>query len=60
MQKDSEELPMEVFEIPVSISPSTGGSISNPTSAGSSSSPKTTDTTNPTSTKSGQTGKYQE
>ena len=41
-------------------STNTDGNISNTTSAGSTSSPKTTDITNPTSTKSGQTGKYQE
>ena len=42
------------------ISTRTDGSISNPTSVESTSSPKTTDTTNPTSTKRSQTRMYQE
>ena len=54
------EVIYDAFEIPVLISINTDGNISNTTCAESTSSPKTTDTTNPTSTKSGQMGKFQE
>ena len=65
MQKDSEELPMEeiydVFKIPVPISPPEPIEVSPlPLVPEVPALMKTTDTTNPTSTKIGQMGKYQE